>query len=195
MEFAIKLVALSWCNVDELGSKFHESLDGTLTRRDGEWHVTVYQEGPSARDAAMAAIEALEKLEFSVRRVDRDLVDIPEIALRLGRKRQNVHQFVTGARRAAFPLPFAYLGGKRVWMWSEIAAWARDELAFVEEPGLDYDDATFVDSYLCGRRDKVNGKWSVALHRSQTVSSTWASPRATPDTSYERKGPDVMVAR
>ena len=43
MEYAIRLVATSWLDIDTIGTQFHESLDGTLVQRDDEWLVTVYQ--------------------------------------------------------------------------------------------------------------------------------------------------------
>ncbi|WP_323095687.1 hypothetical protein [Intrasporangium sp. YIM S08009] len=195
MEFAIKFVATTWLDVDTAGQAFHDHFDGILSKRDGEWLITVYQEGPNARRAALAAVNELETLGFSVRRVDRDLVDIPEIAQRLGRKRQNIHQFVTGSRRASFPAPYAYLGSKRVWTWPEVVLWACRELEFAEESGLLPDDATFVDAYLADRRDRVTANWTHAVDRADRSSDKWSltAGNETAESSYRRSAVEISV--
>jgi predicted DNA-binding transcriptional regulator AlpA len=194
MEYAIKFVATSWLEADELGARFFDHVDGSLAQRDGEWLVTVYQAAPSAREAALAAIEHLERIDFSVRRVDRDLVDIPEIAARLGRKRQNIHQFVTGVRRGTFPVPYAYLGDKRVWLWTDVVQWSARELDYEEEPSLNHDDACWIDAYLAQRRDFVSGNWSNAVHRAGRTSSAWPLARdVIAADSYRRSGLAVAI--
>jgi predicted DNA-binding transcriptional regulator AlpA len=59
------------------------------------------------------------------RKVDiEDLVDATEIAHRLGVKRpQVVHDW--RRRHEDFPAPVAHLGNGNVWIWPEVASWAR----------------------------------------------------------------------
>ncbi|WCO66247.1 hypothetical protein PO878_17230 [Iamia majanohamensis] len=53
-----------------------------------------------------------------------DLVDAVLIAERLGLSHsQNVHKL--RERHEDFPAPVATLGRLRIWLWSEIEAWAR----------------------------------------------------------------------
>lgn len=196
MEFAIKLIATSWLDEDALGKDFFEHFDGALAQRDGEWVITIYQESSSARNAAIASIQQLEKMGFSVRRVDRDLVDIPEIAIRLGRQRQNIHQFVTGIRRGSFPAPYTYLGDKRVWMWIDVATWALEALSHQEEQALTHDDACFVDAYLSERRDFAAGRTIATIHSSERSADKWTmANEKSPEESYRRKGVAIAMEK
>jgi hypothetical protein len=79
-------------------------------------------------EAVLSAIEAVESVDgLVVRRVNEfDLVNVTELASRLGRTRQSVNQLVSGTRGdGSFPPPLdPGVTEGRVWAWSEVAAWA-----------------------------------------------------------------------
>src|SRR5690606_18622153 len=83
-------------------------LDAMLFRGGGVDLLDVASEGQDAFDAAMNAARAVHQHVPRLRllRLHRDLVGIPEIAERAGVTRQNVHQWVTGKRRASGAAPF-----------------------------------------------------------------------------------------
>jgi hypothetical protein len=93
------------------------------------------REAASLLDALLSAIRAVESVEgLVVRRVETDdLVTLPQIAERLGRTRQSVHQLVNGDRgEGDFPAPVASARGKgKVWDWADVAAWG--DVAFDHE--------------------------------------------------------------
>ncbi|TDO68985.1 hypothetical protein EV651_10119 [Kribbella sp. VKM Ac-2571] len=163
-DYAIKLCAIPETNdFDQLIHDFYEHFDGKIARRGDLYYLTVYVTHDRPRKAAMAAIAELESIELSVVRTDPDLVDIPEIAARLGLSRQAVHGWVTGERRNSFPTPLGSPGGKRIWSWFDVLDWARQHGLSEAVPGLLADDRAHVDAYLADRRDKVISlsDWSV----------------------------------
>ncbi len=51
-----------------------------------------------------------------------ELVNVAEIARRLGLSHSRVHQL---AARRDFPRPAAIVGKRRAWRWEDVEAWAR----------------------------------------------------------------------
>ena len=86
------------------------------------------REAKSLLDALLSAIVAVESVGgLRVRRVETDdLVTVSEIAERLGRTRQSIHQLIAGERGAGdFPAAVSSARGRgKVWDWSEVAMWA-----------------------------------------------------------------------
>ena len=69
--------------------------------------------------------------------VARDLVDITDIAERVGVTRETVRHWADGKRRAGqFPAPLATPGGQRIWEWAPVNAWLHLNLGIWD--GLDY---------------------------------------------------------
>lgn len=154
-EYRFGFEAISAGSVEELSKQFYEHFDGVLVERAGQISVTVYVEGASAVDAAQSAIDQLEKLELSICHVALDLVDGPEISARLGVTRQAVQNWATGKRSSSFPHPIGAPGGKRIWTWGEVVAWARAYQGSDETPCLTRDEIALVDAYLAERRQRV----------------------------------------
>ena len=85
-----------------------------------------------AGDPLTAALDAIAELrrvapEIQVRRVDEDLVAIPDITVRIGRTRENVRQLADGTRGpGSFPPPVGIVGDAiRVWRWADVEPWLR----------------------------------------------------------------------
>lgn len=108
--------------------------DATISRRHGRMYVTFSRTAPSLREAILSAILAIHGCGKTLRvlRVDVcGLITQAEIARKLGRSRQLIHQYMTGHRGpGGFPPPACNVADKApLWNWCEVAQWlARNEL-------------------------------------------------------------------
>ncbi|MGO3090622.1 MAG: hypothetical protein ACTII7_13215, partial [Galactobacter sp.] len=66
----------------------------------------------------------LKQIQVIVKRIDLDLVNANEIALRLDVNRETVRLWGKGERRAGFPPSFANTAGTLLWRWADVYAWA-----------------------------------------------------------------------
>lgn len=90
-------------------------------------------------DAVLAALQFID----AVRRVvptavpiaaDRDLVSVTDIADRVGVTREAVRNWSAGKRRAGrFPAPVGTPSGSKVWEWTAVHSWLRDNLGIWDE--------------------------------------------------------------
>src|SRR5260221_13296583 len=105
--FGVTFAVTSTQDLDELELAFDQKFDGMISRTDGRLLMTVYKEGSRGHEVAKALAHELESsLDVKVNSVDQDLVDIPEIARRTSRSRQNIQQLATGIRGSNdFPVP------------------------------------------------------------------------------------------
>ncbi len=81
---------------------------------------------PNAVRAATAFITDLQNLlpEAEPVMVARDLVNITDIAERVGVTREAVRHWAVGKRRAGqFPSPLGAPGGQKIWEWAPVNAW------------------------------------------------------------------------
>ncbi len=76
-------------------------------------------------EAAFALIVGIEKLGVVVDDIDDDLVDLSEIACRIGRSRETVRLWSLGRRGSGhFPMPCGVLPGSlKVWEWDAVNTW------------------------------------------------------------------------
>lgn len=165
-EYMVSFEAISHLSLEDLSSEFYGRFDGVLVERMGRIAVSVYEESDSGIDAAMALIEQLEAIGFSIKRVDPDLVDAAEVATRLGVTRQAVSLWAKGSRGDSFPHPVGFPSGKRIWAWGQITEWAHESGKAFDEPtvpALSLDEAALVDAYLARRRIGVGGHAGVPL--------------------------------
>ncbi|MHC5702396.1 hypothetical protein OTC26_013225 [Streptomyces tirandamycinicus] len=152
--YALKFEAGMPQNILDVETRFYDHFDGLIAESFGRLIVTVYVEGHEngAMAAKYAALEIEKKLRVAVVRVDRDLVDAAEIARRIGRSRESVSQLIHGERRkgSPFPTPIGAPNGKRIWEWSVVNEWLRDNVPNSGDPeyGLTRDEMTIVDSWL-----------------------------------------------
>lgn len=100
------------------------SYDALVSRTGGVTRVDADVAAPSAIDALLQLINDLRTINVTVVRVDPDLVDVPEIAERLGVTRESARLWATGARRSGFPSHYAVVGSTRLWFWADVQEWA-----------------------------------------------------------------------
>lgn len=102
--------------------------DATISLRSGRVSLTFSRSAGSLKDAILSAIQNVRKsgIGADVLRVDEcNLVTQAEIARRIGRSRQLVHQYITGTRGpGGFPPPACHITeAAPLWYWCEVAYW------------------------------------------------------------------------
>lgn len=105
--------------------------DATLSIRSGSAILTFSRRSPTLKDAILSAIRDVRSagIGADVLRVDTcDLVTQSDIARRTGRKRQQIHQYMTGLRGpGGFPSPACHITDRKpLWYWCEVAYWLRE---------------------------------------------------------------------
>ncbi|MEX0585018.1 MAG: hypothetical protein WD176_00135 [Pirellulales bacterium] len=102
--------------------------DATVSVRSGRVYLTFSRSAASLKDAIVSAIQNVRAANVGadVLRVDEcSLVTQSEIARRIRRSRQQVHQYMTGTRGpGGFPGPACFIADRApLWYWCEVAAW------------------------------------------------------------------------
>lgn len=102
--------------------------DATITVRHGRLYMEFGRVAPSLKDAILSAIQNVQraKVGAEILRVDEcDLITASEIARKIDRSRQQVHQYMTGERGpGGFPAPECYLSdNKPLWAWCAVSYW------------------------------------------------------------------------
>lgn len=130
-EYDFTLILLG---IPELTSKVEDALfeagcdDSTLSMRSGRAYLTFSRYAQSMKDAILSAIDCVRNagIGADVLRVDGcNLVTQSDIARRIGRSRQTVHQYMIGSRGpGGFPPPACDLTeAAPLWYWCEVAYW------------------------------------------------------------------------
>lgn len=128
-DFALILTGVPELTTDVEDGLFNAGCDdATLSMQYGCLYLEFSRAAPSLKDAILSAIRDVRKagVGAEVWRVDsHDLVSPSEIARRIGRTRQLVHQYITGARGpGSFPAPDCNLTeGQPLWSWYAVSAW------------------------------------------------------------------------
>lgn len=125
--------------LDEIGDQLVEAgCDDALLGVDrGVPQAAFDREAPSLPTAIQSAIRDVESVPGvqAVRVGFDELLTASAIADRVGRSRQNVHQWVAGARGPGdFPPPVSWVVGAQVWDWRDVSAWLRDRLGMTDLP-------------------------------------------------------------
>jgi hypothetical protein len=114
----------------ELMNRLHDvgCDDATASTRSGALHLTFCREAPTLRDAILGAIRDVRRAGVGLEhlRVDsRNLVTLSEIARRVQRSKQLVHQYSSGHRGpGGFPPPCTHINDRTpLWQWCEVASW------------------------------------------------------------------------
>jgi hypothetical protein len=102
--------------------------DATISVRSGRVYLTFSRSAPSLKDAIVSAIQNVRAANVGadVLRVDEcSLVTQSEIARRIRRSRQQVHQYMNGTRGpGGFPGPACFINDRApLWYWCEVASW------------------------------------------------------------------------
>lgn len=120
--------------ISELSPKIVDALleagcdDGTISMRSGRPFITFSRRAASMKDAILSAIANVRKAGTSadVLRVDYcNLVTQADIARKIDRSRQQIHQYTTGDRGpGGFPSPVCGITDDApLWYWCEVAYW------------------------------------------------------------------------
>jgi hypothetical protein len=147
-EFVLVLTGIT-----ELTSAVEDALfeagcdDATLSVRFGRVYLTFSRTAPTLKDAILSAIQDVRKAQVGadILRVDScNLVTQAEIARRIGRTRQLVHQYITSARGpGGFPPPACQISDDSpLWYWSEVAYWLRTNDMIKDD---DFREAQLID--------------------------------------------------
>ena len=113
--------------------------DATLSIQHGLLYVEFSRAAKSLKDAILSAIHDVQKAGIGaevIRVDDCNLVTASEIARRIGRSRQLVHQYMTGQRGPRdFPPPECHLSeGAPLWAWCAVSCWlAQNDILRPEE--------------------------------------------------------------
>ena len=156
--YAVSMSCDSDEQLDHLAIRFYDRYDGVLVQRDNSYIATQFVEESSGMRAGRLAIQDMEAIGLRVRKIDRDLVDTGEVALRLSRSRQAVNYWADGKRRTNFPPPLGSPGGKRIWAWSQIFEWvnASIDLELAAPRPISLSDCSRLDVWIMGNRDSTS---------------------------------------
>jgi hypothetical protein len=145
--------------ITELTSAIEDALflagcdDATISVRSGRIYLTFSRIAPSLKDAILSAIRDVRKAKIGadVLRVnDSNLVTQAEIARKIGRSRQLVHQYIAGVRGpGGFPPPACdMLEGSPLWYWSEVTSWLSENDMIKEDVLRDAEYVAVINSVL-----------------------------------------------
>lgn len=115
---------------DDVVSRFSaDTVEAYPAVADGQVTITYNVTSDHPFDAVLDALNHLKRFDPSicVRRVLPDLVNISDIASKIGAPRDTVRSWVTSSRGPGnFPQPYATIGrGVRLWDWSAVNEWLR----------------------------------------------------------------------
>jgi hypothetical protein len=156
---------LSLTGISELTQEVEDALfeagcdDATLSVRLGRVYLTFSRKAVTAKDAIISAIQNVRQagIRADVLRVDPcDLVSQAEIARRMGRPRQAVHQFILGQRGpGGFPPPVCHVFEESpLWRWCDVACWLRQNNLITEDILREAEHVAVINTLLELRHQK-----------------------------------------
>jgi hypothetical protein len=145
--------------------------DATLSIKYGLLFMEFSRSGKSLLDAILSAIRDVSKagVELQVLSLDEcDLVTASEIARRIDRSRQLVHQYITGKRGGGeFPAPECHLSDHSpLWSWREVSHWMVANSFLRPEVSRNATVVAGVNNYLKWERHRnleLDGEMRLAL--------------------------------
>jgi hypothetical protein len=133
--------------------------DATLSIQYGHLYAEFSREASSLTDAILSAIHSVQQagIGATVLRVDEcDLVTPAEIARRIDRSRQMVHQYITGERGPGnFPAPECYLRERSpLWAWCAVSYWLAQNNIIRPEDSWNAEVVAAINTYLESARQR-----------------------------------------
>jgi hypothetical protein len=127
--------------------------DATLSVRLGRFYLTFSRSAPTLKNAILSAIQDIRQagIGADVLRVDAcDLVTQAEIARRIRRPRQVVHQFIMHERGPGeFPPPVCHISDESpLWRWCEVAYWLQQNDMIKLEVLLEAEQVAVINTLL-----------------------------------------------
>lgn len=127
--------------------------DATASLRSGRVYLTFSRLSTSLKDAILSAIHDVRraKIGADVLRVDYcNLVTQSDIARKIGRSRQLVHQYINGSRGpGGFPPPVCEICDESpLWYWCEVANWLWENSMIKESVLRDAEEVDVINSVL-----------------------------------------------
>jgi hypothetical protein len=127
--------------------------DATISMRSGRIFLSFSRKSPSLKEAVISAIRDVAKASIGavVLRIDAcDLVNQADIARRIGRTRQLVHQYISDIRGPGkFPPPACEItDGAPLWYWCEVANWLWQNDMIQEDVLRDAQELAAINSLL-----------------------------------------------
>lgn len=153
-EFDLVLTGVDGLGRDQEDALFEAGCDdATIGVKSGRVRLSFARAAPSRKAAILSAIRDVRKANIGARVLkvnDGHLVTQSEIAHRIGRTRQLVNQYVTGARGpGGFPAPACRVAeGVTLWQWCEVADWLWRNGMIGEEHRCDSRDVSAINSVL-----------------------------------------------
>lgn len=114
--------------------------DALIGMRGGIAFVDFDREAESLSAAIMSAIDDVRRIKgVSVLRIEPDdLVNMSEIAARLGQSRESIRKYINSERCSGdFPAPISNVTGRSMrWRWNEVAKWLIANGKLADNPTL-----------------------------------------------------------
>ncbi|OIQ94675.1 hypothetical protein GALL_233330 [mine drainage metagenome] len=147
---------------------------------DGVTSISVEVDAPSGEEALKALVDHVARVapNLTFVRVDEDLVNIPEVALRLDLSREAVRLLVSGARGDGdFPRHRTIVGQQKLWAWSEVHAWAQvhGRLSDDEPNPLDAACVDWFNGQLVPMSERAPATTEQAIWTLLVVDRPWAT--------------------
>ncbi len=133
--------------------------DATLSMQYGLLYLEFSRAAKSLEEAIISAINEVRSagIGAEVLRVDEcNLVTMSEIARRIGRSRQLVHQYMIGKRGpGGFPPPECHLTDHApLWAWCAVSYWLVQNNLLRPEEGWNAEVVEAINNYLEGERQR-----------------------------------------
>ena len=143
----------------ELSDELEQALYGgacddcTISSRSGRVYLHFTRSGPSIKAAILSAIVDFRsaKVVGTILRIDEsNLVTQAEIARKIGRSRQLIHQYIRGERGpGGFPPPVCdIVDGASLYYWCEVAQWLWENDMITESVLRDAQEVAVINSVL-----------------------------------------------
>lgn len=160
-DFALIVDGVSTLTQDVEDALFNAGCDdATLSMQYGLLYLEFSRAANSLRDAILSAIRDVQSAGIGavVLRVDEcDLVTLAEIARRIGRSRQLVHQYSIGKRGPGrFPPPECHIADHApLWAWCAVSYWLVQNHLLRPEESWNAEVVEAINNYLERERQRM----------------------------------------